>query len=194
MYLLKRYTIKYGGRKFSSISTSYDCNTFVIGFNGHYGVEVWSEAIDISAVSVPKLVHIPDVCEAKISLKSVGLNILLYIEPMDRAQVCMFILIRLFVHFIPSHWLAIIACYIYNLQVAAKEVQTKTGDIYYMASMNTEQNESASEDLLPATDDEQKLSVTSELTVTAHLITDKVRFYKIIQKCCYLASCNLIIS
>lgn len=57
------------------------------GRNGDYGVEVWSEGIDISQVSTPKLLHIPDVCDTKVTFEVVQLNTHLHIEPVDRAQV-----------------------------------------------------------------------------------------------------------
>ena len=57
------------------------------GMVGHYGIEVWCEGIDVLDTSVPKLVHIPDVGEARVTLEVCHLDTHLYVEPMDRAQV-----------------------------------------------------------------------------------------------------------
>lgn len=62
---------------------------FFVGVNTHYGVEVWCEAIDIfSSSSSLKLLHIPDVGEAKLYTETSQMDKHVYIELIDRAKVC----------------------------------------------------------------------------------------------------------
>jgi len=63
-----------------------DALLYVTGVGGQYGVEVWSEGINIFDSNLMQLLHVPDFGEIKVTIKSCQLNQHVYIEPIDRVK------------------------------------------------------------------------------------------------------------
>lgn len=59
----------------------------VVGVDNHFGVEMWSDDIDIFGTYPLKLLHIPEVGDVKVSLETVQHTIHVYIESIERAEV-----------------------------------------------------------------------------------------------------------
>lgn len=66
----------------------YHDNIIILaGVDSHFGVEMWSDDIDIFGNYPLKLLHIPEMGDVKVSLETVQHTKHIYIEPIERAEV-----------------------------------------------------------------------------------------------------------